>query len=468
MPNFDCEFFGLMATSTIDLFTKDLVASDRDLQDRLFNVISDNFEKFTTVQKTSAVFWLAKIPRKNTKTSSAAIKFLKEQYAKYGEAARMSDNNSQENNNAQFLFRGICYALIVFGQAKILDDYLCLLVSNDSANEINRGAIIEYYGDSYNMAANEVYCFDNDPAAGERAIKALIWKVKNEYAGRSSTFPEIDLISLCTLLQMRIQSSEAAKHGGLTGWVKEAMSLIDQCRRRAQNTGSDRIDFYLSSVRDDFEAYLDHAEGFDISQMMYNTLRSLRNIKRKQWSSHRIDDPESVAEHLYSTWMMAVVFLPNEPRTEDEEGYSKQKILDMLLIHDMAEAELGDQVGSFDEPRDSLTEHDFIMRKLLLKGSYPNIASLTYYYDIWDEYFEGDDLNARIARDINIIQSVYTFKEYTSAYPDKFCENDRYIWMENKNKIDTEIGYSIYEKLIENNEDYSRSLTYMNLQDENK
>lgn len=60
----------------------------------------------------------------------------------------------------------------------------------------------------------------------------------------------------------------------------------------------------------------------------------------------------------------------------------KREILDMLLIHDLAEAEIGDQVLSLDEPSKELKTQNAVLRKLFVKGTYPQIANLTYYYNI--------------------------------------------------------------------------------------
>ena len=149
--------------------------------------------------------------------------------------------------------------------------------------------------------------------------------------------------------------------------------------------------------------------------------------------------------------MMAMLFLPEDL---GYEGYSKREILDMLLIHDMAEAKLGDQVLGLNEPRKDLREQNDVMRKLMVKGTYPNVASLTYYYNVWTGYYNGININSKIARDFNLIQSVYTFCEYYTKYPEHFSPMDKELWMGEKNKLETEIGYAVYEKLVENNSDF--------------
>ena len=193
-------------------------------------------------------------------------------------------------------------------------------------------------------------------------------------------------------------------------------------------------------------------EAFDIGPMIYNRYRSLRQVKRRQWVSHQIEDPESVSEHAYSAWLMAMFFLPEEHHSE---GYCKREILDMLLIHDMAEAVSGAQVTQTSGARDTLADRNDVLRKLFLKGSYPDVANLTYYYNIWTGYYNGLNTNARTARDINLLQSVYTFCEYYCMYPEHFTLAEVGQWLDEKHKLRTELGYQLFDRLITNNLDFA-------------
>ena len=78
-------------------------------------------------------------------------------------------------------------------------------------------------------------------------------------------------------------------------------------------------------MQEDIEYYL-QSKTFDIGPKIYNKYRNLKQVKRSQWVSHNIDDPESVSEHTFSTWMMAMLFLPE---VTNDEGYNKKEILDM-------------------------------------------------------------------------------------------------------------------------------------------
>ena len=133
----------------------------------------------------------------------------------------------------------------------------------------------------------------------------------------------------------------------------------------------------------------------------------------------------------------------------------------MLLVHDMAEAALGDTVTSLAEPKKELKEQNNVLRKLFLKGTYPEIANLTYYYNVWTGYYNGLNTNARTARDLNLLQSVYTFCEYYCEYPDKFSKEDVKNWLKEKHNLKTEIGHQLYDRLITNNHDFKEIMEYI-------
>src|SRR5699024_1062227 len=128
---------------------------------------------------------------------------------------------------------------------------------------------------------------------------------------------------------------------------------------------------------------------------------------------------------------------------------------DMLLVHDMAEAIVGDQTISLCGPTKELKSQNEVLKKLFLKGTYPDIANLTHYYNVWTGYYNGININARTARDINLIQTVYTFCEYYCIYPDHFPAEDIRKWLSEKNNLKTDIGYQLFDRLITQNKEFA-------------
>ena len=63
---------------------------------------------------------------------------------------------------------------------------------------------------------------------------------------------------------------------------------------------------------------------------------NLKNISRQGWADKlNIKHPESVADHSYSMAVMGMLI-------SDLENYDSEKILKMILLHDLAESKIGD------------------------------------------------------------------------------------------------------------------------------
>lgn len=445
----DYSFFRTMLTSNGNHFVSSFLKNDYLLQHTLLDFIIENYEQFDIRQKSNAAYWLGHITFNNL--SLTAISLLTNEFDRLKILVKSNNKLEQINLDNHFLFRSICTGLLLHSQTKVLDDFLCIIVANDIANLINRGSTIEYYGDSYQIAAHEAYYLDSDFSIGEQAIQILNGKIETVLFGNSKGFVEYDLITMLTILQARMQNRNLKLKFSVTPYVEKAIFYIDSYQKKPQNVSSGKIKYYFESIKEDFQNYLNE-ENFDIGPMVYNKYRKLKEIKMQQWVDHNIKDPESVSEHLYSAWLLAVLFLPDEL---DSEGYCKKEILDMLLVHDMAEAELGIKMSGLNISRRNIDDRNNVLKKLFLKGTYPDFANLTYYYNVWTGYYNGININSRTARDINLIQTVYTFCEYYKCNPENFTVEDIRSWIGEKSNLMTEIGYEIFDRLIENNSDFN-------------
>ncbi|MBO5736999.1 MAG: HD domain-containing protein, partial [Clostridia bacterium] len=443
-------FFATMLTDVANRFMVSFLKDNYTLQETMLEFISSNYEVFNVQQKSNALYWLGRITYKNL--ANEAITMLTKEFTKYKALVKTNNKNSQENCNNHFLFRSICTGLLFQGQANMMDEYLCIVVTNDIANALNRGATIEYYGDNYQMVAHDAYYFDTDLSTGEQAIKILCGRIESALYGRTGKFIEANLVTLLTLLQARIQNVKSVLRFNIKPYVFKALEYLKEYQSRPQNVVSSKLLYYFKSVEEDLNLYIENG-AFDIGPMIYNRYRALKQVKRHQWVEADIEDPESVSEHTFSAWMLAMFFLPEEHHSD---GYNKKEILDMLLVHDMAEAALGDQKTSLAEDQKDLKEQSDVLKKLFLKGTYPYIANLTHYYNVWTGYYNGVNTNARTARDINLLQSIYMFCEYYCAYPEKFTADDVKKWIKEKSNLKTELGYQLFERLITNNQEFSK------------
>ena len=112
----------------------------------------------------------------------------------------------------------------------------------------------------------------------------------------------------------------------------------------------------------------------------------LKELDRSGWKRVGIDRPESVAAH---TWGMCWLILVLAP-----EDIDHQKAFELAIIHDLAEARVGDIT-----PYDGVSRSDKMRREAnaiqdMLKGR-PDLLAL------WNEYTEGTSPEARFVHDVD-------------------------------------------------------------------
>ena len=144
---------------------------------------------------------------------------------------------------------------------------------------------------------------------------------------------------------------------------------------------------------------------------LYHELYALKDIQRSGWvekiqkGSIQVDRFENVVEHTYYAWLLGMLYLPEKkPEGEKYNKYDKKKILNCLLIHDLAETYMGDHLP---EKTTGLIK----------------------------------------AEEKDIIQAIYQFCVYKrgGAIFEKWKEEE---WRKEKNKIKTAPGKKILEEVV--------------------
>ena len=140
--------------------------------------------------------------------------------------------------------------------------------------------------------------------------------------------------------------------------------------------------------------------------MIFDFLKSAVNLKyvsRQGWVERSsIDNPESVADHSYSMAIMGMVI-------SDLENFNTEKILKMILLHDLAESKIGDYTpGKIScEKKKELENTAFseIVKKL------PSNIKLEYL-KIWQEYQENNSSESKIVHQIDKLEMALQAKSY--------------------------------------------------------
>ena len=137
----------------------------------------------------------------------------------------------------------------------------------------------------------------------------------------------------------------------------------------------------------------------------FQTAANLKNIPRQGWIDKlSLDNPESVADHTFSMAVMGMVI-------SDLENLNSEKILKMILLHDLAESQVGDIIPDKMplEEKQRLENSAFNeIVKTLPESMIPN------YVEIWKEYQENNSDESDIVHQIDKLEMAFQAKIYQS------------------------------------------------------
>lgn len=132
--------------------------------------------------------------------------------------------------------------------------------------------------------------------------------------------------------------------------------------------------------------------------------RTLKTTKRTGWIMRGVQNPESIADHMYRMSLMAMV-------SSFSTTLNTDKCIKLALIHDLAEAKVGDitpHCGVSDKEKYDLELEtmEYISEMLgpLLGGD--EILSL------WKEYEAGSTEEAKLLKDLDKIEMILQAQEY--------------------------------------------------------
>ncbi len=174
----------------------------------------------------------------------------------------------------------------------------------------------------------------------------------------------------------------------------------------------------------------------------FRLFANLAHISRTGWVQRGVKDPESVAEHIYGCFLLATFLLPE---TDDNEDYDKQTVLQMLLLHDLPEAVTGDI------PRPVKKQNPGYYEQLEQQAAEESLLSgdcTLQQRSLWQQWSEQTSYNAKIAKDIDDLQAIYTFCCLHTQNPDLFEPADAAAWLDGLQKLQTPLVRRIAAELL--------------------
>ena len=135
----------------------------------------------------------------------------------------------------------------------------------------------------------------------------------------------------------------------------------------------------------------------------FQKVLELKNIPRQGWKEKLgINNPESVADHSYSTTVISMIL-------SDLEGLNTEKIIRMALLHDLAESVIGDIIPNDITKNEKISKENLAMKQILKK--LPNKIAEPYF-KIWNEYQKNSSQEACLLHDIDKLEMAFQAKFY--------------------------------------------------------
>ncbi|KIM53520.1 hypothetical protein SCLCIDRAFT_1222739 [Scleroderma citrinum Foug A] len=140
----------------------------------------------------------------------------------------------------------------------------------------------------------------------------------------------------------------------------------------------------------------------------FHILERLKTQKRTGWIDHSIPNPESIADHMYRMAILAMC--------TSDEGLDVAKCVMMCVVHDLAEAQVGDitpREGISKEKKrhlESEAMHSFVHG--MLHGS----EAALRVEALWKEYEEQQTKEAKFVKDLDRLEMALQACEYEKAH----------------------------------------------------
>lgn len=387
-------------TPEINHMIKDLLVMYKDKQDKLAKRMIDIYNDCRANQniKLQIAYVLGRITSSKAKT--IAVPFLLAQYEEFNKKIylkRTADKKRKEMDIV--IYRTISISLLTLGENKYEEAYIENLIYDPELNSINRGFNCAYYKDKiYNLGDKPEYK-DNLESTGSidntmTRLLSHIEKALKEQSEKERKSLYMEIITVFSLYEVRMDDEEIQKK-----YRKKLLFLADTIH------DSNRI--YSNIVRNYVDAMRELFVKEKPYQYIFNELYNTKFEKRVGWVNRNIKDPESVMDHMYSTYLLGMFLLP-ETKYELEEykltdfadydAYDKQAILTTVLIHDMGENYIGDK---YRKSEDEIKEENNRLEYYGLLCTLPKLHGLGRNVRHWRELFSKSTINGKIANDLD-------------------------------------------------------------------
>jgi putative hydrolase of HD superfamily len=140
---------------------------------------------------------------------------------------------------------------------------------------------------------------------------------------------------------------------------------------------------------------------------LQNRLLTLKLLPRTGWLQRGVHNPESIAEHTFGVAMLALLVGDTLP------GIDRGRLLTIALLHDMAEALVGDLPAT--ARRLFGAETKYAAERGAMEELLADLPQAAEYLALWDEYVCGGSVEARLVKALDRLEMLSQALAYERA-----------------------------------------------------
>lgn len=377
----------------INRLCKELIAGKPRLQEQLIAAIRKVLESESApnLARAHACYLAGRVD--NREVRDEALTLLRNYKKKLADVkvvkGRKVRSRREKDRVTLLVMRTVSISLAYLGDPNAGSQYVLQLLSDSRQDRLNRGFHLDYYGDQeFSRTATNLVSDD----AGRPCPRTFDQLRNRLLSDRDNPIYEIELQTLCSLAQHRHRAGTLERTD-----AEMVRGVIDYALRKKRTTTSE-LRSYIRMVEDDLAV-----EPFQIARV-YDTFHRVKIVPRSGWRARGLLHGETVADHMYSAYLLGLLFLPDTWNGPGYPGYSKLVILQMLLCHDLAEAVIGDLLPHQKTPNTDRQEAR-VYEKLSMSGTYEGLAR-TQIGRAWQEFRGRQSTNAKIAHELDKLENL--------------------------------------------------------------
>lgn len=437
LKKYDCIF-----TPGINRFAVDLMLSEQDGGMKIVQNICDllNLPSTTENQKNQMAFMLGRVKKKPCK--EIAIKVLAREYGNW-------DWNKMMSTSSAMYIRTVGISLLYLGSILYANTFYDKLISHGFLSRINRNFHIQYFLTNGYRFRNEIKLDDNEMCTVKNIDSLchfLLQSIRDSTSRKESM-----CVNTITILNLTVYKIYHLGHSSPKD-MNNAKRIIQTLRAQKIGVSNDVVG-----------KYIDNVEQFIYNEDVYfSTIINIYNLKatpRQGWIERKVSlkrEVESVADHTWACCQLAMLFLPDKIEncqfiSESEILLMKKEfdltaVLQMLIVHDLAEAYTGDILSKQKSSQHKERENNVIHRLVTL-DTLPHFCSFGYIESLIKEFDGLETYNAKLARDIDLIEpliQLFIYRKDLETYSIDYGIKERDQWESDvSSRLNTSFGRNL-------------------------